>query len=163
MSKSRIVGIVALIAFVMGILMMGNAVAGEKFKWRIVFYTVKVESVNVPGEEGRVMVIREDKGILTVFQGTKLMDGMAAVHAPFIDVNNKTGIGFGHGEILFTDRDGHKMYCTWEGKGEKGIWSGPGTIARGTGKFEGVKGKATWSTFLVAPNQFYADWEGEME
>jgi hypothetical protein len=163
MSKSKIVGIIGLIAFAMGILFVGNGLAGEKFKWRAVWYSVKVQSVDVPGEEGRIMVVREDKGILTVLQGSKLMDGMAGVHAPFLDVNTKTGAGFGHGVILFTDRDGNKMYCTWEGKGEKGLWSGPGSIVRGTGKFEGVKGKATFSTVVVAPNQFYAEWDGEIE
>jgi hypothetical protein len=163
MPKSKIVGIMALIAFVMGILLVGNSVAGEKFKWRIVWYSAKTESMNVPGEEGRIMFVREDKGILTVLQGSKLMDGMAGGHISSIDVNTKTGTGFGHGVILLTDRGGDKIYCTWEGKGEKGIWSGPGTIMRGTGKFEGLKGKATWYTVNVAPNQFYAEWEGEMD
>ena len=163
MSRSKILGIIALIVFAMGILLVGNSVAAEKFKWRAVWYSVKVQSVDVPGEEGRIMVVREDKGILTVLQGSKLMDGMAGVHAPFLDVNTKTGTGFVHGVIVFTDRDGHKMYWTHEGKGEKGIWSGPATLVRGTGKFEGLKGKATFSTVVVAPNQFYADWEGEME
>lgn len=163
MSKSKIVGIMVLIAIAMGILLVGNAVAAEKFKWRVVWYWGKPESVNVPGEEGRIIVIREDKGILTVLQGSKLMDGMVGVHVPSVEVDTKTGDGLGHGYILLTDRDGDKIYLTWEGKAVKGIWSGPGTIVRGTGKFERLKGKATWSTVDVAPNQFYADWEGEME
>lgn len=163
MSKSKFLGIMALIAFVVGILLVGNSVAAEKFKWRIVWYSVKVQSIDVPGEEGRIMAVREDKGILTVLQGSKLMDGMAAVHAPSIDVNTKTGTGFGHGTILLTNRDGDKIYCTWEGKGEKGLWSGPASIVRGTGKFEGVTGKAVWSSVNVAPNQMYVDWEGEIE
>ena len=163
MPKSKIVGIMAWIAFAMTILLVANAVAAEKFKWRVVWYMTKVQSVDVPGEEGRIMLIREDKGILTVLQGSKLMDGMAGVHVPSVDVNTKTGTGFVHGVIVFTDRDGHKMYWTHEGKGEKGIWSGPATLVRGTGKFERLKGKATWSQVVVAPSQFYVDWEGEME
>ena len=163
MSKSKILGIMVLVAFVMGIFLVANAVAAEKFKWRGVWYTVKVQSVDVPGEEGRVMVIREDKGILTVLQGSKLMDGMVGVNVPSADVNTKTGTGFGHGVILFTDRDGDKMYWAWESKMEKGISSGPITVLRGTGKFEGLKGKGTWSAVTVAPNQFYVDWEGELE
>jgi len=163
MSKSKIVGIMALIAFAMTILLVANAVAAEKFKWRVVWYMTKVQSVDVPGEEGRIMLIREDKGILMVLQGSKLMDGMAGVNVPSVDVNTKTGTAFGHGVILFTDRDGDKMYWSWEGKAEKGIFSGPGTFVKGTGKFVGLKAKATFFTVNIAPNQFYADWEGEMD
>jgi hypothetical protein len=163
MSKSKIAGIIALIAFGMGILLVENSVAAEKFKWRVVWYMTKVQSVDVPGEEGRIMLIREDKGILTVLQGSKLMDAMAGVNVPSVDLNTKTGTGFGHGVMLFTDREGHKMYWTWEGKGEKRIWSGPATLVKGTGKFEGLKGKATWVQGVVAPNQSYVDWEGEMD
>ena len=163
MSKSKILGIMVLVAFVMGIFLVANAVAAEKFKWRGVWYMVKVHSVDVPGEEGRIMLIREDKGILTVLQGSKLMDGMAGVNVPSVDLNTKTGTGFGHGAILFTDRDGDKMYWSYEGRVVKGSMSGPMTFVRGTGKFEGLKAKATFSTVPIAPNQFYADWEGEME
>ncbi len=164
MSKFKIVGIImALIAFVMSILLAGNSVAAEKFKWRVTWYGVKVQSVDVPGEEGRIMMIGENKGVLTVLQGNKLMDGMAGVNVPSLDFNTKTGTGVGHGAMLFTDRDGDKMFWAWEGKGVKGIWSGLATMVRGTGKFERLKGKATWSQVIVAPNQFYVDWEGEME
>jgi hypothetical protein len=163
MSKSKIVGMTLLIAFAMSIFLVGNGVAAEKFKWRAVWYIAKSEAVNVPGEEGRIVLIREDKGILTVLEGSKLMDGMVGVNVPSVDVNPKTGTGFGHGVILFTDRDGDKMHWSWEGKAVKGGFSGPMTFVRGTGKFEGLKAKATFSTVTVAPNQFYADWEGEME
>ena len=110
MSKLRIFALIALITFALGVALVGNALAGEKFKCRVVWYWVKAESINVPGEEGRIMLIREDKGILTILQGSKLMDGMAGVNVPCVDVNIKTGTGFGHGALLFTDRDGDKMY-----------------------------------------------------
>jgi hypothetical protein len=73
------------------------------------------------------------------------------------------GTGFAHGELLFTDRDGDKMYWTYEGKAGKSIWSGPSTFVRGTGKFEGMKGESTWTSFYPAPNQTYVDWDGEIE
>ena len=163
MSKLKIAGIIALIAFAMGILSVGDAVAGEKFKWRAVWYTVKSESTNVPSEEGRIIQLNERKGILTVLQGSNVMDGMAGVNVGCVDTNAKMGTGFGHGEMLFTDRDGDKMYWAWESKREKGFSSGPATIVRGTGKFEGMKGKAIYSSFSVDPNLSYVDWEGEME
>ena len=163
MSKSKIVGIMALTVFAMFIILAGNAVAGERFKWRAVWYTPKSESINVPGEEGRIMVICEDKGILGVIEGSKLMDGMAGVDVYCLDMNTKTGTGFGHGMIQFTNRDGDKIYWEWEGRTKNGGFGGPATITKGTGKFEGLKGKANWSTVTVTPNQFYADWEGEMD
>jgi len=163
MSKLKIAGIMALIAFVMGILLVGNLAAAEKFKWCAVWYVTKSESVNVPREEGRVMFVAEAKGILTVLQGSQRMDRMAGVVVYSVDVNTKTGTGFNHGEIQFTDRDGDKTYWSFEGKAVKGRFSGPMTFVRGTGKFEGLKAKATWSSVTVAPNQFYADWDGEME
>ena len=91
------------------------------------------------------------------------MDGMAGLVVGSTDANTKMGTGFGHGEIIFTDGGGDQIYWAYEAKGEKGIWSGPATIVKGTGKFEGLKGKATWSQVVVAPNQLYVDWEGEME
>jgi len=163
MSKFRIAGIIALIAFAVGIVSVGNAVAGEKFKWRSVWYRLKSESVNVPGEEGWVMSVFEDKGILTVLQGSKLMDGIAGINVGSAEGNTKTGTGFSHGEVYFTDRDGGKMYWAWEGKVEKGIFSGTATMVKGAGKFEGRKGKAILSLGSVAPNPYYVDWEGEME
>ncbi len=163
MCKFKFVGMMVLIAFVMWIVLLGDAVAGEMFKWRTVWYTAKSESVNVPVEEGRIMVVSEAKGILTVLQGNQRMDRMAGVHVGSFDVNTKTGTGFGHGEIHYTDRDGDKMYWSWEGKAVKGNWSGPMTFVRGTGKFEGLKAKATFSSVTIAPNQYYADWEGEMD
>jgi len=163
MSRFRILALIALFTFALGLALVGEAVAGEKFKLRAVWYTVKLESVNVPGEEGRIFFVCEDKGILTVLQGSKLLDGMVALDAYFGDLNTKTGTASGGGAIECTDRDGDKIYWTWEGKAVKGTWSGPATILRGTGKFEGVKGKITWVSFNVAPNQFYVDWEGELE
>jgi hypothetical protein len=163
MCKFKFVGMMVLIAFAMSIFLVGNGVAAERFKWCVVWYVAKSESVNVPGEEGRRMLVQEAKGILTVLQGSKLMDRMAGVNITITDMNTKTGTGFTHGEIQFTDRDGDKIYFEEEGKAVKGNWSGPITSVRGTGKFEGLKAKATWSVVFVAPNQFYADWEGEME
>ena len=163
MPRFKLIVFIALITFAFAVTLVGDALAGEKFKCRVVWYWTKAESINVPGEEGRIMLIREDKGILTVLQGSKLMDGMAGVNVPCVDVNIKTGTGFGHGVILFTDRDGDKMCWAYEGKGENGSWSGPATAVRGTGKFEGLKGKATWVQGVVAPNQSYVDWEGEMD
>jgi len=90
------------------------------------------------------------------------MDGMAAVNVPCVDVNIKTGTGFGHGALLFTDRDGIKCIGYGEGKGENGSCLA-GHRREGTRQIRGTEGKSTWFEVDVAPNQFYVDWEGEME
>ena len=163
MSRHKTIMLIVLFAFAVSLTLAGEALAGEKFKARNDWYRVKAEFVNVPGEEGRIFYMWEEKGIQTVFQGSKLLDGMALFNVGVSDINTKTGIGSGHGVIECTDRDGDKIYTTWEGKGVGGPWSGSWTFVRGTGKFEGLKGKATWSSFTVAPNQDYADWGGELE
>jgi len=33
----------------------------------------------------------------------------------------------------------------------------------GTGKFAGIKGKGTFTSYAAAPQQSYSDWEGELE
>ena len=163
MSKIKIFAFIALIALAFGLALVGDAVAGEKFKLRPVWYGVKFEPVNVPGEEGRILFVMEQKGILTVLQGSKLLDGMVGSDVFYGDLNTKTGTGSGGGVIEWTDRDGDKIYWAWEAKVVKGVWSGPITSVRGTGKFEGLKGKATWIAFAAAPNQDYVDWDGELE
>ena len=163
MSRFKLIACIALIILAFGVALVGDALAGEKIKARVVWYRIKWEPVNVPGEEGRIVFVYEQKGIVTVLQGNKQLDGIAVVDVGCGDMNTKTGTGSNHGANEFTDRDGDKIYWTWEGKQVKGVWSGPITIVRGTGKFERLKGKATWSYYGVTPNQAYADWDGELE
>ena len=66
MSRSKLLTVITLITLAFAVALVGDALAGEKFKCRVVWYWTKAESINVPGEEGRIMLIREDKGILTV-------------------------------------------------------------------------------------------------
>ena len=163
MSRFKLIAFIALITLAFGVAPVGDALGGEKIKVRTVWYRVKAEVVNVPGEEGRIFFNAEDRGIMTVLQGSKLLDGMALFNVFVLDMNTKTGTGSGHGAIECTDRDGDKIYTTYEAKGVKGLWSGPWDFVRGTGKFEGLKGKATWSAVNVNPSQHYSDCEGELE
>jgi len=43
------------------------------------------------------------------------------------------------------------------------IWKGTYTMIKGTGKFSGIKGKASWVAYVVAPSQFYTDEEWDIE
>ncbi len=75
MSKSKIVGMMALIAFAMGILLVGDAVAGENVKARTVTHNTKCQQIDVGDEDGHVVVVGEDKGVSTNLEGKWFADG----------------------------------------------------------------------------------------
>jgi hypothetical protein len=168
MSKSKIVGIMALIAFAMAILLVGNAAAGEIFKARNVTHTTKWQQIDVGDEDGHVIVVSESKGVTTNLEGKWFAYGWFYRDTALLDLNLKTGVGSAHGYWECTDRDGNKYYGTGEGrllKGGKfgtGYWGLIWKVVKGTGKFEGMQGKGTSQGYLVG-DQSYTDWEGEFE
>jgi len=189
MSRFKLFAFVALITLAFGISLAADALAGEKFKFRAAWSTVKEEALIGPGGEGRTAIVFENQGTLTALGGNNIFDGMAAVDIGFGDLD-KTGTGFGHGTVECTDRDGDKIYMQWEAKVLNGVWSGPGAIARGTGKFEGLEGKTAHGPCVrvgpyqvctttciskdclpfinrpcerINPDYVYAVWEGELE
>ncbi len=168
MSKSKIVGIMALIVFAMGTLMVGNAVAGEKFKGRTVWHNVKWETIDVPGEEKHLMVVMEHRGISSNKEGKAFGEAVVWREVMVLDMDLKSETGFGHGYVEWTDRDGDKIYYRIEGRRIKGkywasTWEGKYIILRGTGKYEGIKGEGTESLYAIAPKQMYEDWEIDVE
>jgi len=160
MSKFKIVGMIILIAFAMGILLVGDVVAGEKFKCRGFKYSTKAEQINVGDEKGHILMLFENTGIHSNMQGKTFCDGWLDWDSGVLDINPKTGIS-GNGYLTLTDKDGDKIYMKWDMKP-----AGPNewTFFKGTGKFEGIRGKGTYSTVFTAdPKLTYADWEGEVE
>jgi len=101
-------------------------------------------------------------------EGKTFGDGWVVWYVSPIDINVKTGLGSGYGYGEMTDRDGDKIYWRDEAKRLKGkiwasYWEAEITILKGTGKYEGIKGKGTASAYPIAPKQFYADAEWEVE
>ncbi len=159
MSKSKIVGTMALIGFAMGILLVGDVVAGEKIKCRTVQHTTKWEQINVGDEKDHVVALWEAKGIVSNKEGKTFCDGWISYSQGIYDVSPKTG-PIANGYNTFIDKDGDKIFTKWDQKGLLGTW----ISIKGTGKFEGIKGKGTWSWVPVAdPTLSYPDWEGEVE
>ena len=168
MSKSKIVGMMVLIAFAMGIFLVNHAVAGEKTKGRIVWYMTKWQQFDVPGEENHFLALAEYKGIGSNTEGKAFGEGTAEQCVLFLEIDRKTGTGSFHGYHESIYPDGSKIYYKDEGrlKGEK--WEDTWSVLRGTGKYEGIKGGGTsYSTSTTpmqkAPMQSYADWDGEFE
>ena len=160
MSKSKIVAMVALMAFAIGIVLVGNVVAGEKFKGRTVGYTTKFQPIDVGNEDGHVVAVWECKGIQTNMEGKWFNDGWVDHETGISDVNFKTGVGsiFFYGDV--TDRDGDKYYYKGEAKNMK---SSRWEIVKGTGKFEGIHGGGTAKLYFPAENLFYGDAEWDIE
>ena len=164
MSRFKLAAFIALITLAFGVVLVGDALAGEKFKLRTVKYMTKWEQVNVGDEEGHFVAIGEAKGITTNREGKWFGEGCVLGWTATFDINPKAGSIVGGGYEVVSDRDGDKWWRRWEGKAVKeNCWEGKYTIVNGTGKFEGIRGKGTWSVFEVAPQQFYSDEEWDIE
>jgi hypothetical protein len=168
MSKSKIIGMMTLIAFAMGIFLVGDALAGEKFKGRTVWYCTKWEQIGVPGKEKHLLAVNEAKGISINTEGKAFAEGAVERSVGVFDIDIKTETGSSQGYQESTDRDGDKIYYRWEAKRVRGklwaaVWEGKFTILSGTGKYEGIKGEGTFSYYNPAPMQSNAEWEMEVE
>ena len=76
MFKSRIAVIMALIAFAMGIIFVGDAVAEEEVKVRTVNHNVKLFPIKVPREEIHMIASNEEKGI-SINKEARMEEGRA--------------------------------------------------------------------------------------
>ena len=166
MPRFKLIAFIALITLAFGVALISDALAGEKVKARNVSHSVKWEQINVGDEDGHVVAVTEAKGITTNSEGKWLFNGWAYHDTSLYDINLKTGLGSGQGYGDQTDRDGDKVYWTWEGKhlqGGKfgtGYWTGTWTAVKGTGKFEGIQGKGTFQGYNIGGDTLN-DWEGD--
>ncbi|HMK77754.1 MAG TPA: hypothetical protein VK568_16455 [Thermodesulfobacteriota bacterium] len=165
MSKFKIVGMIVLIAFAMSIVLVGDAVAAEKGKvtYRQVFNVTTIHTLKVPDVEGHAYTLFEAKGILF---SEKWGPAVVSMIASFDLIK---GLGTFQGYAHTTYPDGSTNTTRFEGKA---ISSGVGltgtgvsevtwTYVKGTGKFQGIQGRGTSKSYVLAPGQFYADAEGE--
>jgi hypothetical protein len=166
MRAIRVMAFIAAIALFMGVA-VGDALAGEKVKGQIVSHTLKWEQINVGDEDGHVVAVYEGKGITTNSEGKGYLNGFPYQETSLLDINLKTGLGSGHGYGYQTDRDGDKVYWTWEGRrlqGGKfgtGYWAATWTYVKGTGKFEGIQGKGTSQGYNIGGDNLI-DFEGDV-
>ena len=160
MAKGKVIAFIAVITLAFGMTAIDNAVAAERIAGRNVKHNVKWEQIEVGDEEGHVIAVYENKGINSRTDGKTFVSWECGI----LDMNLKTGVGSGNGYGTTTDKAGDKIYWTWEGKNVgKGTWEGTWANTTGTGKFAGIKGKGTFTSYTVAPQQSYSDWEGEEE
>jgi len=163
MSRSKVL-FIALITLAFGIAVVGDALAGEKFKVRTVKQKVKWEQIEVGDQEGHIIAVAEAKGISTNMEGKWFADGWVQHYAALYDLNPKVGLLVTRGYEQRTDRDGDKVCYRYEGKQiRKDYWEGTYAILSGTGNFEGIRGNGTWSVNVVAPGQWYSDEDWDID
>jgi hypothetical protein len=165
MSKFKIVGMMVLIAFAMGIVLAGDVVAAEKGKvtYRQVFNVTTIHTLKVPDVEGHAYTLFEAKGILF---SEKWGPGVVSMIASFDLIK---GAGTFQGYTHTTFPDGSTITAKFEGKSITtgvgltgiGLSEATWTYVKGTGKFQGIQGRGTSKSNTLAPGQFYADAEGE--
>jgi hypothetical protein len=165
MSKSKIVGMMALIAFTMGIILVGDALAGERGKVvaRDVFFATGFPSAKVPDQEGHAIYLLEAKGM----SFNEKWGPCLLVQSGVGDYTK--GVGPYEGYIHYTYPDGATITIKFKGeakrvgKGMTGSGEGGGTwtYIKGTGRFEGIQGGGTSRYWALGPGQWYSDGEGE--
>ena len=164
MLKSKLFIATSVIVFVFGFTALDFAAAGEKqeIKAHGANYTTLMHQIEVGDEEGHVLIIFEQNAIyFNEINGKRYTDRGVG----FMDMNpNKPADIYMTGHGIHTDKDGDKMIRSFKGKPvSKGQWKGVFTITGGTGKFEGVSGGGTFTSYMLAPKQSYVEVEGEME
>jgi len=162
MSRFKLAAFIALITFAFGVAIVGDALAGEKVKFRCAVYSVKWEQIPVGDEEGHVVAAYEGKGISTNMQGKKFLDGWPYRESGLMDINGKAGTLSCQGYGEFTDQDGDKIYVAWEGKKVK-TNEGTVNLIKGTGKWQGIHGKGNWIGYFAASDRWYSDAEWDVE
>ena len=163
MSRFKFIAFIGLITLAFGVALVADALAGEKVKGRCNFYRVKYEQIEVGDQEGHVIAVFESKGIGTNREGGSFYDGWVESDAGLLDLNLKTRVGTAKGHEVVTDPDGDKLFVEWEGTVDPGGAHGKHDIVNGTGKWEGIRAKGTFTSRRVGPNQNYADWEMDVE
>jgi len=155
MSKSKIVGMMGLIAFTMGILLIGNSLAGEKGKVasRIDYLATVVHTIKVPDMEDHTIWLVEAKGI---YFSEKW--GNALVYQIFTWDSIK-GSGPCRGYDRWAFPDGSTIDGPWEGKSTGASVEGTLTLIKGTGKFEGIQGKGKFKAQMLSADQYYGHQE----
>ena len=165
MSKSKIIGLIALICLALSVSASPTAVGAEKGKiaGRIVRFAPGFESASVPDVEGHTIYLLKMKGI---FFSDKWGTASVILRGTADLIK---GAGTLEGYDQYTFPDGSTITSRWKGtqKGAgAGITGGAGgeatwTYVKGTGKFAGIKGEGTSKFWIVAPGQTYTDFEGE--
>jgi len=147
--KITILGCIG-VFLIAALILVPAAQAGEiTSKHKIASYIVKMEVVPVPDVKGHVIGILERRGVAIYENGET-----AAYHSrlAFDSIKGQGGTYSGYCDISFAD--GSISMTKFQGtvSGAKPrLIKGTGKYIKGTGRFEGIKGKVSFSGKYVAP------------
>jgi hypothetical protein len=145
---------------VFSIALIASPAAAEKYKWHGTSFATETQTMDVGDEEGHMLLIMKFKQ-LTINENTGEKFVNTSVNT--LDINPKAMIATMHGYGVRIDKDGDQILSSSEGKMVgKDHWVGTYIITKGTGKFEGIKGKGTWDSYNLGPGQ-PSYMEGEVE
>ena len=125
----------------------------------------KWQQIEVGDVEGHVIATFEKKGIDFNLDGKPLYNGWARYQVGYIDFNAKTGLVEScNGHDVVTDPQGDKIHEAWKSyPGKIGTLKGEVTMVKGTGKYEGIKGKGNRAFYPVTDLLSYVVRECEVE
>ena len=150
MSKSKIVGIMALIAFVMGILLVGDAVAGKEATESItlgVYSTGKVIAFGNDYMHGSY----EGFGVFVGDTGKEMLHGATGRGVGEWQVEK--GSYSENGGAVYTLLNGDKIYGRFFDSGKPGETpKGTTTLLGGTGKCAGIEGSGEYTMQTLVPS-----------
>jgi hypothetical protein len=132
---------------------MPAAQAGEKtVKLKLISPLTRIEVVPIPDVERHAIGVLERRGVAIYENGET-----AAYHtrATFDSIRGQGGSFLGYSDYTFADGStivSKYQGTSWVPSGEK-LYSlkGTGKYIKGTGRFEGIKGKVTFSGKYVTP------------
>ena len=137
--KVSILGCIG-IFFIASLILLPAAQAGEKtFKYKVFSHTTKVEMAPVPDVAKHVVGLFEKKGV-AIYE-----NGETAAYDTRGTFDSVKGQGPWEGYCLTSFEDGSTCVTKYQGtstmvKGKK-LLKGKGKYIKGTGQFEGIKGK----------------------
>lgn len=148
-----ILGLVGILVITAWLLMPVTQVVAETVKkTKITSYIIKTEAIPVPDVEGHIVGVFERRGVAVSEDGE-----VAAYHAQAsFDLIKKQGGSFqGYAQLTF--KDGSTTIAKFQGTqtltpGEKlPTVVGKSEYIKGTGRFQGIKGKVSFSGKLITP------------
>lgn len=143
-----IIGILLIAAL---LLLPATQARAETVKYKITSYLTKVEGIPVPDVEGHVLLVYERRGV-AIFE-----NGETAVYHTRGTANVINGQGPFDGYSQFIYKDGSTFMTEYTGTltmapGEKlPSFKGKGKYIKGTGRFEGIKGKMSFTGKYITP------------
>jgi len=133
------------------LILVPAAQAGEvTVKYQIINRTSKMEYVLVPDVKGHVVGVLERRGV-GIFEGADFEKGETAAQKAMVTFDLIKGKGSLQGYVLWTFKDGSTFICSIQGTKTRATNKGTAIFIKGTGRFEGIKGKTSWSGKYITP------------